>query len=126
MTPLGAVQVVELGFAEARQLFVRRAGLSEITMEVDAEINEVVDELGRLEVAITLAGAHLTALPRLGVRPGDHLVEYQTRQNALLDRMPKLHVVSTAKASWQRKRHHTRLSPNDVLKRRICSLFSLS
>ncbi|GAB7333955.1 hypothetical protein MBLNU13_g06063t1 [Cladosporium sp. NU13] len=92
MTSLEAVQVAELALAEARQLFVRRANLSKITKEVDAEIDEVVEGLGCLALAVTLAGAYIAATPRLKTHPGKYLVEYRKRQKALLDRMPKPHV----------------------------------
>ncbi|KAM0702907.1 hypothetical protein Q7P35_010339 [Cladosporium inversicolor] len=92
MTSLEAVQVAELALAEARQLFVRRADLSKTTKEIGAEIDEVVEELGRLALAVTLAGAYIATTPRLKPHPGKYLVEYRKRQKALLDQMPKPHV----------------------------------
>jgi len=92
MASIEAVQVAELDLAEARQLFVRRANLRKTTKEIDAEIDEVVEELGRLALAVTLAGAYVAATPRLKPHPDKYLVEYRKRQKALLDRMPKPYV----------------------------------
>ncbi|KAM0715421.1 hypothetical protein Q7P37_008919 [Cladosporium fusiforme] len=88
----------------SQQLFVRRADLSQTTKEVDAEIDEVVEELGCLALAVTLAGAYIAATPRLRPHPGKYLVAYRKRQKALLDRMPKLHVEQYGKSvltTWE-------------------------
>jgi hypothetical protein len=63
MTPLEAVEVVDMKPAEAGKLFRNSAELTQTRLEVEKEIILIVQELGYLALAITLAGSYVAATP---------------------------------------------------------------
>ena len=91
-TDLAAVQGAELTAAEARELFLRRSNIDVANLDLNAEADEIVKELGYLARAVTLAAAPISATPRLKLYPSKYLVEYRKRKMALLSRKPKRHV----------------------------------
>ena len=92
MTPLEAVEVGEMEPLEATELFQRAAKMTAIGPEARSEIGRIVEELGYLALAITLAGSYVSVTPRLSSDVGRYLPEYRQRRKELLQRRPKQHV----------------------------------
>ncbi|ERF75850.1 hypothetical protein EPUS_01216 [Endocarpon pusillum Z07020] len=88
MSPLEVVHVAEMKHEEARKLFIASAKLKNVTEEVEAQVDLITNELGCLARAITLAGSHVAATPRLSSDLRRYLPEYQTKRKRLLGRKP--------------------------------------
>ena len=88
MTPLEVVHVAEMKHEEARELFIASAKLKNVTSEVETQVDLITNELGCLALAITLAGSHVAATPRLSSDLRRYLPEYQTKRKRLLGRKP--------------------------------------
>jgi HD superfamily phosphodiesterase len=63
MTLLEAVEVADMKLAEAGKLFHDIAELTQTGLEVEEEIMLIVQGLGYLALAITLAGSYVVATP---------------------------------------------------------------
>jgi hypothetical protein len=89
MTRLEAVEVKGMEPAEATELFIRCAKLKSPSPEVKREAASIVEELGYLALAIALAGAYISATPRLFSNISEYLPEYHRRRKELLGHKPK-------------------------------------
>ena len=113
ITQLEAVEVAEMEPMEATELFQRSARIAEVGPDVTREINAIVNELGHLALAITLAGSYVSVTPRLSSDIQRYLPEYRQRRKELLRRRPKQHVhqygesvLSTWEASFEAIENH--------------------
>ena len=88
MTDLEAVKVADMDGAEAAELFIKYMKKRDILPEMTAEIDLLVGELGHLALAITLAGAYISATPRLRSDIKLYLPEYRRRRKELLSQKP--------------------------------------
>jgi hypothetical protein len=89
MTELQAVKVEQLETAEAVELFCR---CSKLQSPQEQEVLAIVEQLGCLALAISLAGAYIAATPRLRSDIHQYLLEYQERRKILLNQKPKRHI----------------------------------
>jgi tetratricopeptide (TPR) repeat protein len=92
MTDLEVVQVAELSSEESREIFIRRLGVSDPSLEMQREIDTVTEELGHFALAVSLAAAYVASTRRLKAHPAGYLVEYAQRKTTLLARRPKQHI----------------------------------
>ena len=100
ITQLSPVEVAEMGLLEATELFKQAA---KMTHETD-EIKKIVEELGRLALAITLAGSYVSATPRLSSDIRKYLPEYRQRREKLLERRPTQVVhryAQSVRSTWE-------------------------
>jgi hypothetical protein len=65
MTALAAVKVADMKLAEAAEFVSHQPELGQTGLEVEKEVTLIVQELGYLALAITLAGSYVAATPRL-------------------------------------------------------------
>lgn len=86
MSRLGGVEVAEMTAEESITLFLRQAELETATSEQWIEAALIVEELGWLALAVTLAGSYVAATPRLHADIKHYLPEYQQRRQQLLKR----------------------------------------
>ena len=84
MTSLEAVEVADMKPAEAVELFRNSTKLTQTRLDVEKEIMLIVQELGYLALAITLAGSYVAATPRLRSDIRLYLPEYRERRKQLL------------------------------------------
>lgn len=91
MTQLGGVYVGDMEEMQAVDLFYRRSELhcDDESME---EVKMIVEELGYLALAITLAGTYVSTTYRLQTDIKAYLPEYRRRRRALLERRPDIAV----------------------------------
>jgi hypothetical protein len=88
MTPLPAVQVTSLDRVEARDLFIQRAGIQDLTPQATENIDRIVERLGHFALAVKLAGAYMASNPHMEARLGEYLRQLTTDQNGLLNLQP--------------------------------------
>lgn len=88
MTELPAVEVDEMTSEEAIALFQKQARLRNVTPQQEEQISTIVQELGHLALAITLAGSYVATTPRLRGDLSRYLPEYQNRRRELLAQRP--------------------------------------
>ena len=86
---LAPVEVGEMETTESAELFRKCAKLKSLQSWVDAEVLQIVAELGRLALAITLAGSYVAATPRLRSDIRLYLLEYRDRRKQLLSMKAK-------------------------------------
>jgi len=84
---LEAVEVAEMEITEATALFSKAANLDP-KKENEAIVEEIVNELGRLALAINLAGTYISNTPRLQCNLQKYLDEYRERRKELLSQKP--------------------------------------
>jgi tetratricopeptide (TPR) repeat protein len=113
MTTPNAVEVGEMEPSEATELFQRYAKMTEEGPDVTREVDEIVNELGYLALAITLAGLYVSVTDHLSSNIREFLPEYRQRRKELLQRRPKQHihrygesVLSTWEASFEAIENH--------------------
>lgn len=85
-----AVEVREMEKDEALELFFSSSGLRSVSLpliQVD-EARKIVEELGHLALAVTLAGSHVSNFSRIQSDLDEYLPEYRDRREALLSEMP--------------------------------------
>jgi len=102
LSELAPVEVAELGPDEAARLFFRCSGTQDLDSETTEEVSNIVEELGNLALAVTLAGAWVAATPHKGVK--DYLPDYRRRRNAFLRRKADSNAHSYEKsvlATWE-------------------------
>jgi tetratricopeptide (TPR) repeat protein len=92
MTPLDPVEVAEMESWEAAELFRKCAKLGDTRRDSEIEVQLIVKELGNLALAITLAGAYVSATPRLSSDIPQYLPEYRQRRKELLSVKAKKHI----------------------------------
>jgi len=83
MTTLEVIEVGEMEATEAVELFQKCARLKS-GPDVNSEVLRIVTELGKLALAITLAGSYVAATPRLKSDIHLYLPEYRQRRKHLL------------------------------------------
>ncbi|KAJ9650815.1 hypothetical protein H2198_009882 [Neophaeococcomyces mojaviensis] len=88
MTELPAVIVEEMTRGEAVTLFQKQAMILAPTSQQEGHIGAIVQELGYLALAITLAGSYVAATPRLQRDLAYYLPEYRERRRELLTQRP--------------------------------------
>ncbi|KAJ9661940.1 hypothetical protein H2198_001692 [Neophaeococcomyces mojaviensis] len=88
MTELPAVEVDEMRLEEASTLFRRQARIYTTSLQQEEQITAIVQELGRLALAVTLAGSYVAATPRLRADLTRYLPEYRERRKELLAQRP--------------------------------------
>ena len=81
------VNVGELEEPQAVDLFLRRADIPR-TKKPEAEVQAIVNELGCLALAITIAGTYVSQTPRLSSHLPSYLKDYRQRRQALLAEQP--------------------------------------
>jgi tetratricopeptide (TPR) repeat protein len=84
MTELEAVEVGEMEKSEAADLFYRCSQLQSTKSGVAEEVSTITEELGKLALAITLAGSYVAVTPRLRSDVRLYLPEYRARRKELL------------------------------------------
>ena len=84
MTELEAVEVGEMEKSEAADLFYRCSQLQSTRPGVAEEVSTITEELGKLALAITLAGSYVAVTPRLRSDVRLYLPEYRARRKELL------------------------------------------
>jgi tetratricopeptide (TPR) repeat protein len=84
ITPLMPVEVGEMEDTEAMELFQKCAKLQYPGPDVSTEVLQIVITLGKLALAITLAGSYIAATPRLRSDIRSYLPEYYERRKQLL------------------------------------------
>jgi tetratricopeptide (TPR) repeat protein len=84
MTELEAVEVGEMEKSEAADLFYRCSQLQSTKPGVAEEVSTITEELGKLALAITLAGSYVAVTPRLRSDVRLYLPEYRARRRDLL------------------------------------------
>ena len=108
MTQLEAIDVSEMEPAEAAKLFTVSAKLQDIGHDTEAEVALIVEELGRLALAITLAGAHVAATPRLSSDIRRYLPKYRKQRKELLSRKPQWYIYRYSESvlsTWETSFH---------------------
>ena len=113
MTTLDAVEVVNMEPLEAIELFQRCAKIKEENQDIITEVARIVEELGYLALAITLADSYISVTPRLSSDIRRYLLEYRQRRKELLYQRAKQHihhygesVLSTCEASFKAIEEH--------------------
>jgi tetratricopeptide (TPR) repeat protein len=92
MTNLEAVEVGEMTPEEAAELFRKSAKLSHIDQDIEKEVISIIEELGYLALATTLAGSYVAATPRLSYDIRQYLSEYRTQRKRLLSHKPTRYI----------------------------------
>ena len=92
MTTLDAVEVADMEPPEAVELFQRYAKIRERGQDITTEVAQIVNELGYLALAITLAGSYVSVTGRLSSDIRQYLLEYRERRKELLRRWAKRHI----------------------------------
>ena len=112
MTTLDAVEVAEMEPSEATELFQKYAKIKDKGQDIATEVAQIVNELGYLALAITLAGSYISVTPRLSSDIRKYLPEYRQRRKELLRQRPQQHihrygesVLSTWEASFDAIAH---------------------
>ena len=119
LSSLEAVEVGQLAESEAIELFNFYAKLHVEDIEIKEEIIKIVQELGHLALAITLAGSYVATTPRIASDIGLYLPEYHIHRKRLLSRKatPNLHsykqsVLSTWEASFEAIKRQSQVAAN--------------
>jgi tetratricopeptide (TPR) repeat protein len=89
MTELEAVKVGEMEKSEAVDLFYMCSRLQSKEPGDAEEVSTITEELGKLALAITLAGSYVAVTPRLRSNIRLFLPEYRTRRKKLLSMRAK-------------------------------------
>jgi tetratricopeptide (TPR) repeat protein len=92
MTNLEAVEVGEMMPMEAAELFKKSAKLNHMGQDIEKEVASIIQELGYLALAITLAGSYVAATPRLRSDIRQYLSDYRTQRKRLLSRKPTRYI----------------------------------
>lgn len=92
MSSRDGVEVAEMADGEAVQLFQKCAKLGQTSEKIQQAISEIVEELGYLALAVTLAGSYVRETPRLAANISLYLPEYRTRRDQLLSRSAHLNI----------------------------------
>lgn len=88
LSELSAVEVDNMQPDEALSLFQKQSKISLTTSQQIEQVGAIVQELGYLALAITLAGSYIAATPRLRNNLTGYLPEYRERRKALLMQRP--------------------------------------
>lgn len=98
ISSLNGVEVAEMTPEEATTLFLKEAEMTAVTSEQKREVKSIVEEVGYLALAVSLAGAYVAATPRLRADIMQYLPEYRHRRRELLSQKPEqlVHQYSTS------------------------------
>ncbi|OQV11375.1 Tetratricopeptide repeat-containing protein, partial [Cladophialophora immunda] len=88
LVTLGGVNVGEMDHEQAIELFYKTSQLTALSTEAGEKVRQIVEELGCLALAVSLAGAYVRETPRLRSNVGEYLVEYRQRRRDILQRKP--------------------------------------
>lgn len=88
LATLGDVNVGEMDREQAVELFYKASQLAAPLSEREEEVELIVEELGHLALAVSLAGTYIRETPRLRSNISGYLVEYRQRRRELLQRKP--------------------------------------
>ncbi|KAL8856213.1 MAG: hypothetical protein Q9178_007178 [Gyalolechia marmorata] len=89
ISKLDGVEVGVMEKSEAAELFWKSSKIKDKTGQSRTEIDLIVQELGYLALAISLAGSYVSATPRLSRNIQEYLPEYRVRRKELLRQKPK-------------------------------------
>ena len=92
MTNLEAVEIGEMRPEEAAELFRNSAKISHTDQDIEKEVTSIIEELGCLALAITLAGSYVATTPRLSYDIRQYLSEYRTQRKRLLSHKPTWYI----------------------------------
>jgi hypothetical protein len=119
MTDMEMVEVGEMGPEEVAALFRKHARLRCEGPDVDDQVSLIVNELGFLALAISLAGSYVGAMPQLRSNLHLYLPEYRVQRRTLLDNKAKKHVhrygesvLSTWETSFAAVMHQSAIAAN--------------
>lgn len=82
------VQVRELELLQAVALFRKTANLADDDPAVDSQVEAIVEELGYLALAVSLAGTYISQTLRLSAHLDEYMAEYRQRRLQLLAQKP--------------------------------------
>jgi hypothetical protein len=80
LSSLQGVQVRELEASQVVELFRKAANLTEDDVAVNSQVRAIVEELGHLALAVSLAGTYISQTPRLSTHLDEYLTEYRRRR----------------------------------------------
>ena len=83
MSRLSGLEVAEITSEEAITLFLKEAEIIAVTGEQKAEVALIVEKVGYLVLAVSLAGAYIAATPRLRTDITLYLPKYRRRRREL-------------------------------------------
>jgi tetratricopeptide (TPR) repeat protein len=89
LSRLEPIEVAEMEASEAKELFMKYSKLKQVSPDAEEEVPAIVEELGHLALAITLAGSYVSATPRMLSDIRQYLPEYRQRRKILLSEKPK-------------------------------------
>jgi hypothetical protein len=92
ITELEGVEVAGMEASEAIELFQRSAKMTKARPDETSDISKIVEELGYLALAITLAGSYVSVTPRLSSDIKTYLPEYRKRWQEIFRRRPKRYI----------------------------------
>ncbi|KAB5569898.1 hypothetical protein GE09DRAFT_1217350 [Coniochaeta sp. 2T2.1] len=88
LSTFGGVRVAELEEDQAVTLFVKHVTVPRARGRTEEEARAIVEELGRLALAVTIAASYVADTPRLKQNLTQYLEEFRRRRRQLLDRLP--------------------------------------
>ena len=89
MTQMAGVQVGNMEEVQAVELFYRYSRLRRNDRDIEQEVKAIVQELGCLALAVSLASTYVGRTPRLRSDITAYLPEYRQRRRELLKRKPE-------------------------------------
>ncbi len=89
LSTLNGVTVGALATTEAADLFFKCSQIPPTREGAEADVERIVQELGCLALAVTIAGSYVAQTPRLSSNLPLYLDEYRQRQHELLQRQPR-------------------------------------
>ena len=113
------VEVGQMTETEAVELLCYYAKIRRKDLNTTQEIIKIVEELGCLALAVTIAGSYIAATPRLASKIELYLPEYHKHRKRLLSRkaVPNIHsykqsVLSTWEASFEAIKRQSTIAAN--------------
>ncbi|KAB5515652.1 hypothetical protein GE09DRAFT_1045767 [Coniochaeta sp. 2T2.1] len=88
LSTFGGVRVAELEEDQAVTLFLKHVAVPRTRGRTEEEARAIVEELGRLALAVTIAASYVADTPRLKQNLTQYLEEFRRRRRQLLDRLP--------------------------------------
>jgi tetratricopeptide (TPR) repeat protein len=82
------VRIAELDPPQATELFRKSAKLAQDRPGTDSQVEAIVEELGYLALAVSLAGTYISQTPQLSADLDEYLTEYRQRRHQLLAQTP--------------------------------------
>ena len=125
MTNLEAVEVGEMTPVEAVELFRKSAKISHTDQDIEKEVTSIIEELGCLALAITLAGSYVATTPRLSYDIRQYLSEYRTQRKRLLGHKPTRYIHQYGESvlsTWETSFHA--ITAQSLIASRLLSLLA--